>query len=127
MRFDTLYEKVYTLPDSTSKYIKVGKNERRVMFWEAETQMKDNRQSLIRWVSRGFKLASTEWDDRTLRWFIDDLSDLVEAWKTEIDKRAGQATTRERITQLREVTGRTEAEKEIFLAKADELERKLDG
>lgn len=118
------YEKIH-VGHGGFKHLRL-RSGRRVTFLDAEREMKDARQSLVRWTSRAFKLATQDWDEESLRWFIDDMETLVAAWKAEIEKRAGVATKKERIAQLREVAGRTDEERAIYLAKADELERELD-
>jgi hypothetical protein len=126
MRDKTRWESVRTLPTGT-KYIQISSG-RKVMFGDAFRELDDNYASVVRWMSRAFKLADdTEWDERQLRSFIDHLKYMVEAWDAEMEKRHGKQEMREKIVALRQVNGRTEYEQEIFLAKADELEKKMNA
>ena len=115
MRFETLYEKVHTINDLKFLTLKSG---RQVMFWNAKDEADDHYSSMVRWVSRMFKLANDESDLNRIDNFVWHLESLVERLNVRKSKE-------ERIAQLRDVSGRTPEEAALYLAKADQLEAEL--
>lgn len=139
MRFDTRYEKVQTKTNFLGgkvKFIQL-RSKREVTFLDAFDELNDHRTSLIRWLTRCDKLSeggsadyeskNYDWDRSRFENFVEELGYLVDAWRENIVKTEEEKPVREKIAALRNTTGRTEEEIEIFLAKADELEKKLDS
>ena len=128
MRDKTRYERVEEKQgpfQRKRKYIKIQSG-REVDFAKAIWEADDNFSSLIRWMTRAQKLPNDEDDDIALETIIERLAVWVEAWRGELEKRTGQKEEREVIELLRNVAGRTPEEAKLYLAKADEKERKLE-
>jgi hypothetical protein len=123
MRFETLYEKVHQTTNGF-KYLEL-KSGRRVMFWDAKNEADDHYSSMIRWVSRMFKLANDESDLNRIDNFVWHLESLVGAYRAELERLNVRKSKEERIAQLRDVSGRTPEEAALYLAKADQLEAEL--
>lgn len=130
-RASTFYERVEDVRGH--KVIRLGSG-RLIEYWGAVKAAESARTSLARAVSRAFKLAGSNADGELaayelerLEWFVDRLEWWMRAVREEIEKRRGSQTVRERIALLRNTKGRTPGEAAAFRAKADELERRLDG
>ncbi len=105
--------------------LKINGDGRQITFRDAHKQAETNLTGFTRWLSRARKLAVMDWEQEDLRRAVDDLIMYAEIWKTEIEKMHGEQTMQEKIDALRNIAGRSEGESALFLAKADELERKL--
>lgn len=85
--------------------------------------------AVSRWFARTVRTRTTSPDAeanrddlRTVRWKLDKLSEHVLMMQAQLDDLEGVDRTQERITQLRQIAGRTPEEAAAYLAKADELE-----
>jgi hypothetical protein len=126
MRDDTRYEKVEKQAGNPHGWITLSSG-REVRFGDALNELEAAETSLVRWMSRAFKLSEgVDFEAERLEWYIEQMEELVEAWKDEVEKRTRKKAKRERIDKLRQVAGRYPEEKPSYLAKADKLERGLE-
>lgn len=78
--------------------------------------------SVMRAMSRAFKLVGDdEYNLERLQWFVENLRDYVSCLEAEIEKHRGVKTQEQRIALLRNTTGRTPEEAQLYQRKADEL------
>jgi mRNA degradation ribonuclease J1/J2 len=106
------------------KFIKLQSG-RMMSFWDMMTRADRDFTAFARSMSRCFKLADRDFDLERLEWRIEQQEDYVRSLREEITRLLKTKDQKERIAALRNVTGRTPEEAAAFLAKADELERKL--
>lgn len=114
------------------KFIKI-KSGRLITFLDALGEANRARATML-WISRAFKLAAAAdlereaddllrgYDMKLLEWLIDDLESYVYAMRHAIMKHQVAMAKKDKITHLRNTTGRTEAEADLYRRKADELE-----
>ena len=124
--FGTAYEKVEE-DGRGFKWITL-RSGRKVSWFNAKDEVDRGMTPVVRWMSRLFKLAPNEewaWDDidRTVYYW----ETLAAAYREEIDKHVKHKTKEQRIAQLREVAGREPEEAALYLAKADQLEKEMNG
>lgn len=103
------------------KYIEV-KSGRLLTFWDAHRDAERGFTDLTRGVSRAFKLTDDDYDLERLGWLIENVQLYCDSAMAEINRQRGVKTQEDRIALLRNTTGRTPEEAEMFLRKADELE-----
>lgn len=96
-------------------------------FWDCVAQARRGSGALGTGIARALETASDEWDLERIEAMIDDLETYSAHIRGEIEKRRGVRSVRERIELLRNVEGREPGEAAAFLAKADELERRLES
>jgi hypothetical protein len=118
----TLYERVENVRGY--KFIRL-KSGRMLTFWDAIRASERARTGLSTAISRAFKLADGEYDLERLEWLVDNLESHVLALRRHLDNERGIHTQKERIALLRNTTGRTAEEAEMFQRKADDLEARL--
>lgn len=106
------------------KFIRLNTG-RLMSFWEMMTRADRDFTAFARAVSRCFKLVGDDYDLERLEDRVEQMEEYARSLREEITKRYHYKNQRERIAALRNVKGRTTAEAAAFLAKADELERKL--
>lgn len=124
----TFYERVETF--RSFHYIRL-KSGRRITFWDALKAADRAETDLVRAFSRAFKLASAvggedgDWDLERVQWFVEGVQRWCEAALETIAEKRGVRSQEERIALLRNTSGRTPEEAEMFKRKADELEARL--
>ena len=119
------YERVETGPGGL-KFIRI-KSGSKMFFWDAITAIERADTALHTAFSRAFGLAGDDWDVSRIESRIENLEYYLGVLRHELKKRHEKDALKERITALRNTTGRTPEEAEEFLRKADELEKKLNG
>lgn len=123
MRDRTLYER--PIEERGIKFIKLHSG-RLVTFWDMLDAAESARTNLVRAISRAFKLVGDdEYDLERLEWFVENLRDYTHCLEEEITKRRGVKTQEDRIALLRNTTGRTPEEAELYRQKANELEASM--
>lgn len=109
------------------KYITL-KSGRRFSFYDAISGIDAAHTSFATAASRAFKLMrDNEYDLEDIERKVDRLEEYLGVVRHEIKKRKARAAKLEQIAALRVTKGRTPEEAREFLAKADELEKKLDS
>lgn len=106
------------------KYIKL-KSGRLITFWDSLQAAERAESDLVRSISRAFKLVDDDYNLERLEWFVERLETYVHHLAKEIEKRRGIKTKEERIALLRNASGRTPEEADLYRRKADELEARL--
>lgn len=108
------------------------KSGRHLTFWDCLGEAERADTDLHRAISRAFKLALAdadadirEYNLERLEWLIDSLENYAGALRERLGKHRTVHDTRERVSLLRNVEGRTPEEAAEFLRKADELEGRL--
>lgn len=118
----TEYDKVEKIGEFL--YVRLDSG-RRVTFWNALREAEAGKRKVWRWLSRVNKLAVSEYDLEHYEWFVDDIETMLHIHRKALEERRGRRSKEERIAMLRDTAGRNPEEVALFLAKADELERKL--
>lgn len=109
------------------KFIRL-KSDRLISFWDAMSAVDHAHTALGTAISRAFKLlGEDDYDLERLEWKIDHLESHIGAIRKEIERLRGVKDRRERIALLRNTDGRSREEAAAFMAKADELERRLES
>lgn len=108
------------------KFIRL-KSGRRISIWDAMKAIDGAHTALGTAISRAFKLVDGDYNLEQLEWKIDHLESHIGAIRKEIERLRGVKDQRERIALLRNTDGRSPEEAAAFMAKADELERRLES
>jgi hypothetical protein len=118
--------------DSGYRYVQLPS--RTVFMWDALDDAKKAMTPFRRHINRAFKLVHpTDMEMRTydlerLDWFVDDIEEFARLLRADIDKLRGpDLNKRRRIELQRNNKGRTPEEAAAFAAKADQLEKEMDG
>jgi hypothetical protein len=98
---------------------------RLMSFWDMMSRADRDFTAFARAMSRCFRLADRDFDLERLEWRIEQQEAYVASLREEITRLLKNKSKKERIAALRNTTGRTPEEAAAFLAKADELERRL--
>lgn len=121
-------ERVETVPDMLGgdpvRYIRL-KSGRRLSFWEAVADAERAHTDLNRALARAFRLARSDWEVERVEDRVARLEDYLAVLRAHLAKLAEERAQCEKIEALRNVEGRSPEEAAAYLAKADELERKM--
>lgn len=99
---------------------------RRVWFSDALSEAEKGHRKTSRWLSRACDLVGDEYtdlDEERLDWFLDDIQHFINAHRKAQRERMIRHSRKDRISKLRNTAGRTEEERALYLAKADQLEQ----
>lgn len=125
----TYYERVEEIRGHKFISLKSG---RKFSFSDAMSAAKQATSSYSTAIARGFKLRRDAGDPDLVDWELERLEDALDRMdeyvahcRSELKALRRAQNDRLKIAQLRNVAGRTPAEREAFLQKADELEAKL--
>lgn len=108
------------------KFIRL-KSGRMITFWDCVEAAEGAHTDMVRAVSRAFKLTRDDDDLERIEWFIDHLEEYTAALRRAMNRRRAHLSKRDRIMRLRNTSGRTPEEAELFNRKADQLERQLES